>query len=141
MATYYTGEKFGVYVKVASDWLLAVCTTSISISRSRSEIEVNNNCTGGAIGKIPSTQNNSINFEGDISTDPGALEIGFLDLNDQFQDATVSEWKIENEDSSIVFYAESAFLSTFDATFPVGDKSTYSVALSVNGDLQTAVPS
>lgn len=141
MATYYTGELFGVYVKVLTEWKLAVCTTSISVSRSRSEIEVNNNCTGGSIGKIPSTQNNSVSFEGDVTTDPGALEVGFLDLNDQFEDSTVSEWKIENEDSSIVFYAASAFLSTFDASFPVGDKSTYSVALSVSGPLLTSVPS
>jgi hypothetical protein len=141
MATYYTGEKFGIYVKVASDWLLAVCTTSISISRSRNEIEIQNNCTGGAVGKLATTQNNSINFEGDISTDPGVGEIGFLDLNGQFEDATVSEWKIENEDSSIVFYTSEAFLSTFDATFPVGDKSTYSIALSVSGNLATSVPS
>ena len=141
MATYFTGEKFGVYVKVTGDWLLAVCTTSIAVSRSRSEIEVNNNCTGGSIAKIPSTQTNSITFEGDVTSDPGAGEIGFMDLNDQFEDATVSEWKIENEDSSIVFYASEAFLSTFDATFPVGDKSTYSIALSVSGPLLTAEPS
>jgi ethanolamine utilization microcompartment shell protein EutS len=141
MATYYTGEQFGVYAKVGVDWLLAVCTTSISISRSRNEIEIQNNCTGGAIGKLASTQSNSISFEGDVSTDPGLLEIGFLDLNDQFELATVSEWKIENADSSIVFYAAEAFLSTFDATFPVGDKSTYSIALSVSGNLATVVPS
>ena len=140
-ANYFTGEKFGVYKKVGSDWLLAVCTTSISVSRTRSEIEVNNNCTGGAIGKIPSTQNNSITFEGDVTDNPGALEVGFLDLNDDFENATVSEWKIENEDSSIVFYAEEAFLSTFEATFPVGDKSTYSIALSVNGNLASSEPS
>lgn len=141
MATYYTGEQFGVYVKVASEWLLAVCTTSISVSRSRNEIEVQNNCTAGSIGKIASTQNNSISFEGDISTDPGAGEIGFVALNSQFDLATVSEWKIENADTSIVFYAAEAFLSTFDATFPVGDKSTYSIALSVNGALLDAEPS
>jgi hypothetical protein len=141
MATYYTGEQFGVYAKVGVDWLLAVCTTSISISRSRNEIEIQNNCTGGAIGKLASTQSNSISFEGDVTTDPGALEIGFLDLNDQFELATVSEWKIENANSSIVFYAAEAFLSTFDATFPVGDKSTYSIALSVSGNLATVEPS
>mgnify|MGYP003653966889 CR=1 FL=1 len=141
MATYYTGEQFGVYAKVGADWLLAVCTTSISISRSRNEIEIQNNCTAGAIGKLASTQSNSISFEGDVSTDPGVGEIGFLDLNDQFELATVSEWKIENADTSIVFYAAEAFLSTFDATFPVGDKSTYSIALSVSGNLATVVPS
>jgi hypothetical protein len=141
MATYYTGEKFGVFVKVSNAWKLAVCTTSIAVSRSRAEIEVNNNCTAGVIGKIPSTQNNSITFEGDVTTDPGVAEVGFLDLNDQFESATVSEWKIENDDSSIVFYTSEAFLSTFDATFPVGDKSTYSIALSVSGPLLTAEPS
>jgi ethanolamine utilization microcompartment shell protein EutS len=140
MATYYTGEKFGVYAKVGADWLLAVCTTSISISRSRNEIEVQNNCTGGAIGKLASTQSNSISFEGDITTDPGALEIGFLELNDQFELATVSEWKIENDDDSIQFYAAEAFISTFDGTFPVGDKSTFSIALSVSGALSRTVP-
>lgn len=141
MATYYTGEKFGIYVKVGLDWLLAVCTTTIAVSRERSEIEINNNCTAGTINKIPSTQNNSITFEGDVTSDPGALEIGVMGLNEQFENATISEWKIENEDSSIVFYAEEAFLSTFDATFPVGDKSTYSIALSVSGNLQDAIPS
>ena len=141
MATYYTGEKFGVYVKSVSGWRLAVCTTSIAVSRSRAEIEVNNNCTAGVIGKIPSTQNNSITFEGDVTDDPQAGEIGFMQLNALFDAATVAEWKIENEDSSIVFYTSEAFLSTFDATFPVGDKSTYSIALSVSGPLLTAEPS
>lgn len=141
MATFITGENFGISVKVAGDWKLAVCTNSISISRSRAEIEIQNNCTAGAIEKLPTTQNNSINFEGDISTDPGVNEIGVTGLNEMFDSATVSEWKIENEDSSIVYYAEKAFLSTFDNTFPTGDKATFSVALSVSGRLLDAIPS
>jgi hypothetical protein len=141
MPTYYTGEKFGVYVKSVSGWRLAVCTTSIGVSRSRSEIEINNNCTGGSIAKIPSTQNNSITFEGDVTDEPEVGEIGFMQLNALFQAGTVAEWLVKNDDESIVFYAEDAFLSTFDATFPVGDKSTYSIALSVSGPLLTSYPS
>lgn len=141
MATFITGENFGVFVKVLGEWKLAVCTNSISVSRSRAEIEVQNNCTNGAIEKLATTQNNSISFEGDISTDPGASEIGVTGLNEMFDEATVSEWKVENDDSTIVYYAEKAFLSTFDNTFPTGDKATFSVALSVSGRLLDAEPS
>lgn len=141
MATFITGENFGISVKVGVDWKLAVCTNSISIDRSRASIEIQNNCTAGAIEKLPTTQNNSISFEGDISTDPGVNEIGVTGLNDMFDSATVSEWKIENEDSSIVYYAEKAFLETFANVFPTGDKATFSVSLAVSGRLLDAIPS
>ncbi len=141
MATFITGENFGVYVKVNSDWLLAVCTNSITIDRARSSIEVQNNCTAGAIEKLPTTQNNSISFEGDVSTDPGVMEIGVTGLNEQFDSATISEWKVENEDSSIVYYAEKAFLESFSNVFPTGDKATFSVSLAVSGRLLDAIPS
>lgn len=141
MATFITGENFGISVKVAGDWKLAVCTNSITIDRSRASIEIQNNCTGGAIEKLPTTQNNSISFEGDISTDPGLLEIGVVGLNEMFNDATVSEWKVENEDSSIVYYAEKAFLENFSNVFPTGDKATFSVSLAVSGPLLDAIPS
>jgi predicted secreted protein len=141
MATFITGENFGISVKVGGDWKLAVCTNSITVDRSRASIEIQNNCTGGAIEKLATTQNNSISFEGDISTDPGVNEIGVTGLNEMFNDATVSEWKVENEDSSIVYYAEKAFLETFANTFPTGDKATFSVTLAVSGPLLDAEPS
>lgn len=141
MATFITGENFGISVKVGGAWKLAVCTNSISLDRSRASIEIQNNCTAGAIEKLPTTQNNSISFEGDISTDPGVNEIGVTGLNDMFDSATVSEWKVENEDSSIVYYAEKAFLETFANVFPTGDKATFSVSLAVSGRLLDAIPS
>lgn len=132
---------FGVYVKTDATWRLAVCTTSISVSRSRNEIEVQDNCTGGAVGREPSTVTNNISFEGNISTDPGALEIGFVELNELFQSGEKHEWKVENEDSSILFYAEKAFISTLDATAPEADLATYSISLAVDGNLDTVEPS
>lgn len=141
MAERITGEKFGVYVKDETSWKLAVCTTSISVSRSRNEIEVQDNCTGGAVGREPSTITNTISFEGNISLDPGLLEYGFTQLNDLFQSGEKREWKIENEDSSIIFYAEKAFVSTLDATMATGELSTYSISLAVDGNLETSEPS
>lgn len=141
MATFITGENFGVSVKVEGEWKLAVCTNSITVDRTRASIEVQNNCTGGAIEKLATTQNNSISFEGDVSLDPGTEEIGVVGLNEMFDLATVSEWKVENEDSSIVYYTEKAFLESFSNVFPTGDKATFSVTLGVSGRLLDAVPS
>jgi len=141
MATVISGDSFGVYVKVGLDWLLAVCTSSISVDRTRNSIEFQNNCTAGSVGKLATTQNNSISFEGDISVTPGAGEIGFVDLDAQFDASTVSEWKIENADSSIVYYTPTAFIESFTGSFPTGDKATFSISLAVSGDLETSVPS
>lgn len=136
-----SGDSFGVYKKVGAEWLLAVCTNSISVDRTRNSIEYQNNCTAGSVGKLATTQNNSISFEGDIPLSPGVGEVGFTDLNADFQLATVSEWKIENGDSSIIFYTPTAFIESFTGSFPTGDKATFSISLSVSGDLEASVPS
>lgn len=140
MATRLIG-KFGVYKKVEGDWKLAVCTTSISLERSRNEIEVQDNCTGGAVGREPSTVSNNISFEGNISTDPGLNEIGFMDMNDDFETGVKSEWKIEHLEEPILFYAEKAFISNLSGTFPEADLATYSISLAVDGALLTSEPS
>lgn len=141
MATRIAGEKFGVYVKDGASWLLAVCTTSITVDQSRNSIEFQDNCTGGSVGKLPTTINNAISFEGNVTTDPGVNEIGYNDLRAKMDAGTIDEWKIENEDSSIIYYAESAFLESMNSTFPVGDLSTYSISLAIDGALLDAVPS
>jgi hypothetical protein len=143
MAERITGEKFGIYTKqpLDLDWRLAVCTTSISIDRSVSEIEVQDNCSGGAVGREPSVISNSLAFEGNISTDPGLSEVGFVELNEIFNAKVKAEWKIENETSSIIFYAEKAFISSLSAAMPVGDLATYSISLAVDGPLLNAEPS
>lgn len=141
MATFITGEKFGAWVKVGGDWKLAVCTSSISIDRSRNSTEVQNNCTGGVIQKVATTQTNSISFEGDISLDPGTSEIGVVDLNEMFDLATVSEWKVQNEEETLTYYTEKAYLETFNNVFPTGDKATFSVTLAVSAPILDAEPS
>lgn len=100
-----------------------------------------NNCTGGVVQKLATTQTNNISFEGDISLDPGTEEIGVVGMNEMFDLATVSEWKIENEDASLTYYTEMAYLESFSNVFPTGDKATFSVTLAVSAPILDAEPS
>lgn len=141
MATVITGDNFGIYVKIADVWNLAVCTSSITVDRTRNVIEFQNNCTGGAVGKQPSTANYSLSCDGQTTLVPGANEVGLIELQELFDDGTISEWKVENEAGTYIQYAESAFIENLSGVFPVGDIASFNFGLAVNGSLLSAEPS
>lgn len=140
MATTITGDNFGIYVKISTTWNLAVCTSSITVDRTRNVLEFQNNCTGGATGKLPSTANYSLSCDGQTTLNPGANEVGLIELQDLFDAGTISEWKVENEAGTYVQYAASAFIDNLSGVFPVGDIATFNFSLAIDGALLDAEP-
>jgi hypothetical protein len=141
-AEYLFSKEIGVYVDTSATstpaWKLAVCTSSKSLSISVGATEINNDCTGDFVENLPSTASWTMSFEGDVNTNPGALEVSASDIFGYVVDRVVKKFKIATEDNSYLRYGE-GFISQFDETATSPEYQTFSVTITGSGPISDSI--
>ncbi len=116
-----------------------VCGTGLSITGEANIIDATSKCGSDVIAGIPPPA--TIEFEGQQLFDPASGKISGADIFDLFQNQTIIGWKVAPDTPATGDPIKSgkAIISSLGEDYALGSPSTFSITLTVKGDITQTI--
>jgi hypothetical protein len=113
-------------------WKTLACLTEKSFNGDTNSVSIVTDCNDGYENTLPGKKTWNMSFSGYANADPGANEGSYETTYDLWDERTVTEFRIRNNDNS--YYREGkAWISNVSETTSAGDYLQFSGTITGNG--------